>query len=229
MLTWTVHAGPRRTALGTVPTGSARDNAAPEDGDTPQWLDDVRAMRGRVLYAGGRRAQFLDEAKGRCYDAQAHDLEAWHILARLNGMLVGCVRCAPLGTPHSPLAKLLGDSRIGEVVANLGATPDRCAEVSRWTVDAECGLFGLGYDLIAAVWAFLADSGFQFGLAAAGTQGKQDRILQQLGLCYLEGVEDQWSAAFDDTLRFMYAPFEHPAEKLLSGLADIRQRLERAF
>ena len=185
-------------------------------------------MRGRVLHAGGRRPQFFDTATGRCYDAQPHDLQAWHIVARLNGQIVGCVRCAPLGTAASPLAELLGAEQLHQIAASLGATPEDCAEVSRWTVDPECGMIGLGYDLIAAVWAFLADSGFRFGLAAAGTAGKQDRILHQLGLRYLEGVEDLRSATFDDTLRFMYAPFEQPVEKLEPGLADMRQRLRQA-
>lgn len=223
MLDWTVHAGPmrRRQAEGA-------ERAPAEPIEVPRWLDEVRAMRGRVLHAGGRRPQFFDAATQRCYDAQPHDLQAWHIVARLNGQIVGCVRCAPLGTSDSPLAAILGHEQLNQIVASLGATPEECSEVSRWTVDPECGMIGLGYDLIAAVWAFLADSGFRFGLAAAGTAGKQDRILHQLGLRYLEGVEDRWSATFDDTLRFMYAPFEQPVEKLEPGLADMRQRLQQA-
>jgi len=221
MLDWTVHAGPMRR-------GQA---APPESGsiEVPRWLDDVRTLRGRVLYAGGRRPQFFDAATQRYHDAQPHDLEAWHIVARLNGQMVGCVRCAPLGTAASPLAEILGAEKLSQVVASLDTTPAQCAEVSRWTVDPECGLIGLGYDLIAAVWTFLADSGFRFGLAAAGTAGKQDRILNQLGLRYLEGVEDLWSPTFDDTLRFMVAPFEEPVEKLEPGLADMRNRLQRDF
>ncbi len=229
MLHWTVYTGPLLSGAENAGPGSARpsDRAANEQ-ELPDWLDELREMRGRVLYAGGRRPQFFDEASNRCYDCQPYDLEAWHIVARLNGKLVGCVRCAPLATTGSPLTDLLGADRVRDIVASLGTTPDRCAEVSRWTVDPECGFFGLGYDLIAAVWAFLADSGYQIGLAATGTQGKQDRILEQLGLRYLEDVEGQWSEAFDDTLRFMYAPFEHPVEKLLPGLEAMRQRLQRA-
>jgi len=221
MLDWTVHAGPLR-----------RGQTAPSEGGSivvPRWLDDVRTLRGRVLYAGGRRPQFFDDAAQRYHDAQPHDLEAWHIVARLNGQVVDCVRCAPLGTKTSPLTEILGAEKLSHLVASLNATPKECAEVSRWTVDPECGLIGLGYDLIAAVWAFLADSGFRFGLAAAGTAGKQDRILNQLGLRYLEGVEDLWSPTFDDTLRFMVAPFEEPVEKLEPGLADMRNRLQRDF
>ncbi len=218
MLAWTVHAGPMRREQAGEPQGGAIA--------VPQWLEDVRALRGRVLYAGGRRPQFFEPETQRYDDAQPHDLEAWHIVARLNGSVVGCVRCAPLGTAASPIAELLGPEKLDEVVASLGASPDRCAEVSRWTVDPECGLIGLGYDLVAAVWAFLADRGFLFGLAAAGTAGKQDRILHQLGLRYLENVQELWSPTFDDTLRFMYAPFEEPVEKLEPDLAEMRQRLQ---
>ena len=61
----------------------------------PDWLKEVRSLRGSVLFDNGRRRNFSTE-EGRLFDADPIDLYAYHILAYDAMRLVGCVRVYPL-------------------------------------------------------------------------------------------------------------------------------------
>src|ERR1700737_4807976 len=57
----------------------------------PDWLKEVRSLRGSVLFDNGRRRHFRTE-EGRLFDADPIDLYAYHILGYDAMRLVGCVR-----------------------------------------------------------------------------------------------------------------------------------------
>src|SRR5271165_1762034 len=57
----------------------------------PDWLKEVRSLRGSVLFDNGRRRHFRTE-EDRFFDADPIDLYAYHILAYDAMRLVGCVR-----------------------------------------------------------------------------------------------------------------------------------------
>src|ERR1700737_3212387 len=65
----------------------------------PDWLKEVRSLRGSVLFDNGRRRHFRTE-EGRLFDADPIDLYAYHILGydamRLVGG-VGVYRLVPNG------------------------------------------------------------------------------------------------------------------------------------
>ena len=51
-------------------------------------LDELSAFRGRIWYDNGTRPQFKHE-DGRMRDDDVRDAEAFHIVARSRGLLVG--------------------------------------------------------------------------------------------------------------------------------------------
>jgi hypothetical protein len=57
----------------------------------PDWLKEVRSLRGSVLFDNGRRRHFRTE-EGRLFDADPIDRYSYHILAYDAMRLVGCVR-----------------------------------------------------------------------------------------------------------------------------------------
>src|SRR5215469_10127590 len=61
----------------------------------PDWLKEVRSLRGSVLFDNGRRPHFKT-GNGRFCDADPIDLYAYHILAYDRMRLIGCVRVYPL-------------------------------------------------------------------------------------------------------------------------------------
>jgi hypothetical protein len=76
----------------------------------PDWLKDVRSLRGSVLFDNGRRRHFRTE-DGRFFDADPIDLFAYHILAYDGTILAGCVRVYRLASdgPACLTEKLLGE------------------------------------------------------------------------------------------------------------------------
>ena len=83
----------------------------------PHWLEDVRSLRGSVLFDNGRRPHFRT-GDGRFCDADPIDLYAYHIFVHDGLRLVGCVRVYPLVLNGLPCVteKILGQKTFSEML-----------------------------------------------------------------------------------------------------------------
>ncbi|MGH7111641.1 MAG: GNAT family N-acetyltransferase [Stellaceae bacterium] len=174
---------------------------------SPAWLEDIRALRGSVLFDNGRRPSFRS-ADGRCRDADPIDLHAYHVLAYDGPILAGCVRVYPL-TEDGPLC-LAEQIRTRPGLAALFDEPGACrpaaAEIGRWIVHPAYRGKLLAARLAAAAAALTTSLGIGRGLVlcAAGTGDGQDAMLARLGLEPLSPAVA--CAAFNDAVRVMRCP-----------------------
>jgi N-acyl-L-homoserine lactone synthetase len=107
----------------------------------PDWMEEVRLLRGSVFYADGRRPHFKI-AQGEHYDPDPIDLHAYHVLAYRDYQLVGCVRVLPLvsNAARCTTEVLLGTKVFSEMLLELGAQRTTTAEIGRPGNTASCRL-----------------------------------------------------------------------------------------
>lgn len=196
-----------------LPIGDSNHHAAES---FPDWLGEVRSLRGTAFYDNGRRPQFkIDDG---CYqDSDPIDLYAWHVLAYAGGSLVGCVRVYPLaeGGPPCLTESLIGEEQFSEMLLRLGKHRDNTIEIGRWVVDpalrAQVSLSpGIGVQLAAGAGALalmLANQSMDangVAIFSAGSRDKQYLTLARLGLSTVPGIEPVISNEYDDVIRVMY-------------------------
>jgi hypothetical protein len=186
-LSWQLHCPPR----GSI--GGAGES-------WPEWVDEVRSLRGAAFFDNGRRPRFKTD--DGCYaDSDPIDLHAWHVLAYVGDSLVGCVRVYPLaaGGPQCSTERLLGEERFSEMLFRLGKDRDNTIEIGRWVVDpalrAQGSLApGIGVQLAAGAgalaFALVSQSEDINGVAifSAGSRDKQ----------YLNAVSPGLETSFRD-------------------------------
>lgn len=185
-----------------LPPGTQK-NEAPAS--IPDWLEDLRSLRGSVLYAEGRRSQFKI-AEGRCYDPDPIDLHAYHVLAYHDHQLVGCARVYPLAseTACCTTEAILGKKAFAEMLLELGAQRTITVEIGRWVVHPEHRKGVLGVQLAAGAATLAKRLGFQIAVCTAGTADRQDRILTRMGLKAVPTVDVLKCDAYTDWVRVMY-------------------------
>lgn len=123
----------------------------------PDWLEDVRLLRGLVLFDNGRRPHFRT-TDGRFFDADSIDLYSYHILAYDGSALVGCVRVYPLAAngPACVSEEVLGEETFSELLDNLGIQRRDTVEIGRWIVHPAYRASGRPGTLLAAASAAFA-------------------------------------------------------------------------
>jgi hypothetical protein len=183
-------------------------HAAPAD-TQPRWLDEVSEMRGRVLYDGGRRPSFR-LPDGRFADPDRLDRHAHHLLARVDGRLVGCVRVVPVNGACGLTEQLLGANHFATALRVLGVERSRTIEGGRWMVDPTCRASRLAALLAAGGVAVARALGFEVLLCPVGTRGRQDRLLARLGLQPVPELPLVQVPQLDDELRVMYVHAVRP-------------------
>jgi Acetyltransferase (GNAT) domain len=195
----------------------------------PEWVDEVRSLRGAAFFDNGRRPRFKTD--DGCYaDSDSIDLHAWHVLAYVGDSLVGCVRVYPLaaGGPQCLTERLLGGERFSEMLFRLGKDRDNTIEIGRWVVDpvlrAQGSLApGIGVQLAAGAGALalalVSQSEDINGVAifSAGSRDKQYLMLSHLGLRPVSGIEPLASTEYDDVIRVMYC----------TGTQELQPRFQR--
>ena len=178
----------------------------------PDWLKEVRSLRGSVLFDNGRRPHFRT-GDGRFCDADPIDLYAHHILVHDGMRLVGCVRVYPLVLNGLPCVteKILGQKTFSEMLHKLGAKRTETVEIGRWIVDPAYRASGRPGVQLAAASAALAitlgnGSVFQRKIivCSAGTGDRQDLMLARIGLSAARAVEAITCDDFKDNVRVMY-------------------------
>jgi N-acyl-L-homoserine lactone synthetase len=178
----------------------------------PDWLKEVRSLRGSVLFDNGRRPHFRT-GDGCFCDADPIDLYAYHILVHDGMRLVGCVRVYPLVLNGLPCVteKILGQKTFSEMLHKLGAKRTETVEIGRWIVDPAYRASGRPGVQLAAASAALAitlgnGSVFQRKIivCSAGTGDRQDLMLARIGLSAARAVEAITCDDFKDNVRVMY-------------------------
>src|ERR1700733_12429054 len=183
---------------------------------SPQWLDEVRSLRGAALFDNGRRPKFKTD--DGCYaDSDPIDLDAWHVLAYASDSLAGCVRVYPLARNSPPCLTetLLGEKQFRETLLKLGSDRNNAIEIGRWVVDpalrAQNGLApGIGLQLAASAGALAlalvnqSEAANAIAIFAAGSQDNQSLMLSRLGLKTVSGIEPVISTEYNDVIRVMY-------------------------
>jgi Acetyltransferase (GNAT) domain len=159
---------------------------------SPQWLDEVRSLRGAALFDNGRRPKFKTD-DGRYADSDPIDLYAWHVLAYAGDSLVGCVRVYPLAGNGVPCLTetLLGEKQFLEILRTLGSHRNNTIEIGRWVVDpalrAQNGLApGIGVQLAASAGALAlalvrqSEAVNAIAIFSAGSRDNQYQMLSRL-------------------------------------------------
>jgi hypothetical protein len=196
--------------------GPLRDSMSGAEESSPEWLDEVRSLRGAALFDNGRRPKF--KSGDGCYrDSDPIDPYAWHVLAYFGDSLAGCVRVYPLAGNSLPCLTetLLGEKQFLETLHSLGRHRNNAMEIGRWVVDpalrAQSSLApGIGVQLAAAAGAIAlalvnqSEDVNAIAIFSAGSRDNQHRMLSRIGLREVSGIEPMISAEYDDVIRVMY-------------------------
>ena len=178
----------------------------------PDWLKEVRSLRGSVLFDNGRRRHFRTE-DGRFCDADPIDLYAYHILAYDGTRLVGCVRVYRLVSNGLSCVteKILGKKTFSEMLHKLGAQRTETVEIGRWIVHPAYRASGRPGVQLAAASAALAITLRNGSLVqpamtvcSVGTGDRQDLMLARIGLTAIPAAEPINCDDFKDNVRVMY-------------------------
>lgn len=206
---------------------------------SPDWLDDVRSLRGAAFFDDGRRPKFKSD-DGRFVDSDPIDFFAWHLLAYAGARLVGCVRVYPMTGDGPPcLTELLvGTEQFSKMLYGLDKRRDNTIEIGRWVVDpalrAKGSLApGIGVQLAAGAGslalALVKQSEESNGVAifSAGSRDRQFQMLSRLGLKPVSGIEPVTSAEFHDVIRVMYCTstqeLQHRFQRLMDAIASVAE------
>lgn len=200
----------------------------PECSSSQDWLAEVREMRGRVLYDHGRRP-FFRRPDGSFDDIDPMDLNAYHIVARSLGQVVGCARIVPLSNVDAcAISSTIGDQRFQEILQDLGTVRERTCEASRWVVMPECR-GTLGPHIVAASWAVASWLAVEVAFVLVGARSKQDLALIRMGARAVSGLPVFPSERFDDELRLLYFDVFHPCpsmqRRMMEAATDLKLTL----
>ncbi len=178
----------------------------------PDWLNEVRSLRGLVLFNDGRRPRFRSD-NGHFRDPDPIDLHSHHILAYDGLRLVGCVRVYPLmaSGPACVTEEVLGAKAFSDMLEKLGVKRTETVEIGRWIVHPEYRTSGRPGMQLAAASAVLAvdlgsGSNARAGLVVccAGTGDQQDQLLGRIGLSALAPAKPIQLDDFNDDVCVMY-------------------------
>jgi hypothetical protein len=180
------------------------------DQATPDWLAEVRALRGKALFDRGRRPAFQTQ-EGVFLDPDPIDFYAFHILACDGEKLVGCVRVYRFDRdgPACIVEKILGGTKYRQLFGQAS----EIVEIGRWVIDPEYGAtnrdFGLCIQLAAASGALAKAIGEASGtrrgyaICAAGTKDRQDAVLTRMGMAPVPGLEPIRRREYNDDVRIL--------------------------
>lgn len=183
-------------------------------GMLPPWLSEVWELRGRVFAEGGR-CGFV-KPDGRYADEDPVDFNCYHLLLRLEGKLIGCLRSLPLTAPQPGLVEtLIGTERLDGILKDLGATRASTLEAGRWVVAREQAHRLLGKNVVAASWVMARAMNYSMVVCATGTRDNQAVMAQRLGSKPIPGFDLIPSAVFNDQLMLLYTDLYNPPEAML--------------
>ena len=169
-----------------------------------EWLAELWNMRGRIIYQNGYRPSFRSP-DGRFSDEDPLDAFSFHVTARLDGKLVGCVRLVRYtDAPTTWAQSVLGKSQVQEVVNSLESSLGNAGECGRWIVEPEERGKHLGRYLMSGVYATARAFNVKTILGLSGTHERQDLAFMSMGWKRVEGFPLIPAPKFNDDLRFIY-------------------------
>jgi N-acyl-L-homoserine lactone synthetase len=191
------------------------------------WLHELSEIRGRVLYAEGRRPSFR-LWNGTFADCDPLDMHAYHVIAREpTGTVVGCIRLVPLTDATECITEeIVGKTLFNKALDELGVSRSLAAECSRWIVVRELRSTLLGMRLIAGIIAFGRQLGYRILIGPTGVRDGQAALLGRIGMQpvpYLSSVE---VPRYDDELEFLYLDPCRVEPKFTRTINKMARRLE---
>jgi predicted GNAT family N-acyltransferase len=190
------------------------------------WLEQTREMRGYVLYEEGLRP-FFKKFDNNYYDCDPFDNRCYHILAKDNGKVIGCIRLLPMSQNLNCItSEAVGTEVIAKAMAGFGVAFNRLAEVSRWIVHPQYKKTLTGHYLALAVWGLANHLGYQF-FASGGF--KVNKLLSQYGGVYLsENAGPYYSEKYQDNVYILYFDKNKLSDKAISNIAKMQRVLKIA-
>lgn len=196
---------------------------------TPAWLVELSEMRGRVLYAEGRRPTF-QLADGRFADDDPLDVHAYHVVAYSATGPVGCIRLVPLADlPECFSEHLVGHQPFAQALVALQVTRPQAAECGRWMVVPDYRhVSQLGICLAAGIIAVGRQLGYKILIGPTGTRDGQANFLIRIGMQAMPALMPLPMPLYDDEIQFLYINPNCPNEKLGMQMNQMAERLALA-
>jgi hypothetical protein len=177
--------------------------------DQDAWLEELSAMRGRIIFDNGLRPSFR-RPNGTFADPDPVDAAAFHVTARFAGKLAGCARLLKFADARTHWThSLLGNGTLDRILADFGSSTELAGESGRWIVDPEHRCGQVGPYLMAGVYAVGRWLGLKTILGWSGTHQKQDKAFSSMGWQPVAGFALFPAPQFEDELRLMYFDLAH--------------------
>ncbi|MFB6396987.1 hypothetical protein [Polymorphospora lycopeni] len=174
-------------------------------------LQELRAFRAEILYAGGRRPEFRNPA-GQYVDAQLLDFGAYHITAHATPTAPpsGYIRLVPPAlNGQFQTRELLGPDRFAAVLDLHRIAGEGVYEPSRLVVAGWARGLGLGAVLNAGAIATARALGAAGIVAICGMDDGQHRFHQRFGYRVCAGTE-HYSTHYQDHVCAIVHPVDGP-------------------
>lgn len=171
----------------------------------PDWLDELSELRGRLLYAEGRRPAFR-LADGKFADQDALDRNAYHLLAYAATGLVGCIRLVPLAAVARCVTEtLVGSQPFQHALLALNVARHQAAECGRWMVAPEYRRNSmLAMRLAAGIIALGRQLNYKILVGPTGTRDGQANLLIRIGMQPLPTLAPLVVPLYSDEFQFIY-------------------------
>jgi hypothetical protein len=171
---------------------------------TLDWLAELSEMRGRLLYADGRRPAFR-LSNGKFADDDALDRYGYHLLAYAATGLVGCARLVPLAAGARCVTEsLVGSQPLHNALLALNVSRHQAAECGRWLVAPEYRRTSMAMRLAGGIFAIARQLEYKIMVGSAGTQDGQVNLLIRIGFQPLPTLAPLAVPVYNDELQFLY-------------------------
>jgi hypothetical protein len=182
---------------------------------TLDWLAELSEMRGRLLYAEGRRPAFR-LSNGKFADDDALDHYAYHLLAYAATGLVGCARLVSLAARARCVTEtLVGSQSLHNALLALNVSREQAAECGRWLVAPQYRRTSmLAMRLAAGIFAIARQLEHKILVGSAGTQDGQVNLLIRIGFQPLPTLAPLVVPLYNDELQFLYIDPRYASAKL---------------
>ena len=190
----------------------------------PDWLVELRHMRGRVLYDEQLRPSFR-RPDGSFDDPDPADLSAYHIIARAGRCIVGCARIVSSENIQSGfIASTLGMQQLQKIFDIVGTHRQEVCEASRWVVVPEFR-GELGRRIVAASLAVGRWLSIRIAFALAATCRKQDLALIRMGARPVNGLPLFATPISYDKCCLLYFDLMHPSPGMGKQISEMTEAL----
>lgn len=171
----------------------------------PDWLAELSEMRGRLLYAEGRRPAFR-LSNGKFADDDALDRNAYHLLAYAATGLIGCIRLVPLAAVARCVTEtLVGNQPFHDALLALNVSRHQAAECGRWIVAPEYRRNSmLSMRLAAGIIALGRQLEHKILVGPTGTRDGQANLLIRIGMQPLPTLAPLAVPLYSDEFQFIY-------------------------